>query len=280
MDGSASLRVEDDQGTRLNSSASVEGGQASHAPPMNEPEQVEGGTIGILQQLAQALQRARQPAAIAPQRSAIERMERYRPVDFMGKKEDEPSMAENWLERTERMLVQMHCTAEEKLECATSLLQDEAYQWWVSMTRTAPLESITWKFFLDEFKKHYVGRIYLANMRREFHNLRQRQMSVTEYQREFTRLSKYAPEILVSKEEKCRRFEDGLNDHIRAHVTAFCNEDFSKIVTCALNVERVKKGERERKDKRQGKKNPSHFSSQQQQRKKFRGPQGSSQPTT
>ena len=117
-------------------------------------------------------------------------MARYRPVDFMGKKENEPSMAENWLQRTERMLVQMHCTAEEKLECATSLLQDEAYQWWVFMTRTAPSERLTWEFFLDEFKKHYVGRIYLANMRREFHNLRQRQMSVTEYQREFTQLSK------------------------------------------------------------------------------------------
>ena len=127
MDGSASLRVEDDQGTRPNSPASVEGGQASHAPPINEPEQVVGGTMGILQQLAQALQRAGLPAAISPQRSAIERMVRYQPVDFVGKKEDETSMAENWLERTERMLVQMHCTAEEKLECATSLLQDEAY---------------------------------------------------------------------------------------------------------------------------------------------------------
>ena len=58
MDGSASLRVEDDQGTRPNSPASVEGGQASHAPPMSEPEQVAGGTMGILQQLAQALQRS------------------------------------------------------------------------------------------------------------------------------------------------------------------------------------------------------------------------------
>ena len=97
---------------------------------------------------------------------------------------------------------------------------------------------------MDEFKKQYVGRIYLNNMRREFHNLRQRHMSVTEYQREFTRLSKYAPEILVSKEEKCRRFEDDLNDHIRAHVTGFFHEDFSKIMTCALNVERVKKEEK------------------------------------
>ena len=111
MDGSASLRVEDDQGTRPNSLTSVEGGQASHAPPMNEPEQVVGGTMGILQQLAQALQRAGLPAAIAPQQSAIEIMTRYQPVDFMGKKEDKPSMGENWLESVERMLVQMHCTA-------------------------------------------------------------------------------------------------------------------------------------------------------------------------
>ena len=77
--------------------------------------------------ITQALQRAVQPAAIAPQRSATERMARYRPIDFLGKKEDESSMVENWLGRIERMLVQMHCTSEEKLECATSLLQDEAY---------------------------------------------------------------------------------------------------------------------------------------------------------
>ena len=97
-------------------------------------------------------------------------------------------------------------------------------------------------------------------------------MSVTKYQREFTWLSKYALEILVSEDEKCCRFEDDLNDHIRAH------EDFSKIVTCALNVERVKKDEKERKDKRHGKKNLGQFNSQQQQRKKLRGPQGSIQP--
>ena len=82
-------------------------------------------------------------------------------------------------------------------------------------------------------------------------------MCVTEYQREFTRLSKYAPEMLVTEEEKCRKFEDGLNDYIWAHVIGFCHDDFSKIVTCALKVESVKKEENERKEIRQGKKNPS-----------------------
>ena len=66
--------------------------------------------MDILQQIAQALQRETQPAAVVSQRSAIERMAKYRPIDFLRKKDDEPSMAENWLERTERMLRQMHCT--------------------------------------------------------------------------------------------------------------------------------------------------------------------------
>ena len=157
----------------------------------------------------------------------------------------------------------MHCTPEENLECATSHLQDEAYQWWVFVTRTAPPENVTWELFLAEFRKQYVGRIYLSNIRQEFHNLKQRQMSVTEYQREFTWLSKYAFEMLVPKEEKCRKFEHGLNDHIRAHVTGFFHDDFSKIVTGALNVERVKKEEYERKERIQGKKNPGQSSSYQ-----------------
>ena len=109
------------------------------------------------------------------------------------------------------------------------------------MIRTAPPESVTWEFFLEKFRKQYVGRIYLSNMRREFDNLKQRQMSVTEYQREFTRLSKYAPEMLVTEEEKCCKFEDGLNDHIQAHVIGFFYDDFSKIVTCSQNVERERR---------------------------------------
>ena len=111
MDSSRPHRVGGNSGSRPNSPISVEGGQASHAPSMNKQGQVVGGVVDILRQIVQALQRAVQPAAVTPQRSAIERMARYRSVDFMGRKDDEPSMAENWLERTERMLVQMHCMA-------------------------------------------------------------------------------------------------------------------------------------------------------------------------
>ena len=65
-------------------------------------------------------------------------------------------MVENWLERTKGMLVQMHCKLKRNWNvrphcCRMRLLSG------VSVTRTAPLERVTWRFFLDEFKKHYVG---------------------------------------------------------------------------------------------------------------------------
>ena len=85
-------------------------------------------------------------------------------------------------------------------------------------------------------------------------------------------MSKYAPKMLVTEEEKCHKFEDGLNDYIRAYIIGFSHDDYSKIVACALIVERVKKEEHDRKEKRQDKKNPGQSSSYRHQNKKFKGP--------
>ena len=104
MENSGPNIVRGDSGSRLNSSVSVDGGQASHAPSIHEQGQAGGGIIDILQQIAQAFQRAAQPAQVVSQQTTIERMAKYWPIDFLGKKDDEPSMVENWLESIERML--------------------------------------------------------------------------------------------------------------------------------------------------------------------------------
>ncbi|KAL5767474.1 hypothetical protein ACOSQ2_014257 [Xanthoceras sorbifolium] len=129
-------------------------------------------------------------ARAAPRRSAIERLAKHRPTDFHGKKDEDASAAEHWFERTNRILEQMHCTPEERLECAVSLLQEDAYQWWTSIIQTVRPED--------------------------------------------------------------RTFEDGLNDYIRLQVAAFEFEDFTRLVSAALNVERIKKEEQARRDRGQG----------------------------
>ena len=59
-------RVRGDSRSFPNSPTSVDGGQASHAPSIHEQGQAIGGAVDILQQIAQALQRAAQPVQVVP----------------------------------------------------------------------------------------------------------------------------------------------------------------------------------------------------------------------
>ncbi|KAL5844407.1 hypothetical protein ACOSQ4_010365 [Xanthoceras sorbifolium] len=225
-----------------------------------------------MQQMAEFFQNV---ARAAPRRSAIERLVRYRPTDFHGRKDLDASAAEYWFERTDRILQQMHCTPEERLECAVSLLQEDAYQWWTSIIQSVRLEDRTWELFQKEFWRKYISRIYLDNMKMDFINLKQRQLTMTEYEREFVRLSKYARDMVATEADNCRRFEDGLNDYIRLQVAAFEFEDFTRLISAALNVERIKKEEQARRDRGQQRRGAGPSSSYQSQSKKFMGPQSS-----
>ncbi|XP_057994338.1 uncharacterized protein LOC131174599 [Hevea brasiliensis] len=135
----------------------------------------------------------------------------------MGKKEDDLATAEHWLEQTER---------------------EDAYQWWVTVSKVVSPTVLTWDFFLAEFKKKYNSHVYLEARRREFLTLRQRQLMVSEYEREFVRLSRYAWETMTIEADRCHKFEDALNDNIRLLVMTLRLTDFSQLVVAALNVER------------------------------------------
>ncbi len=77
----------------------------------------------------------------------------------MTKKEDDSVTAESWLDKTGRVLKQLHCTPGQSLEATVSLLQDDAYQWWERVTIEVSLKQVTWDFFLTEFRKKYVGSV-------------------------------------------------------------------------------------------------------------------------
>ena len=52
---------------------------------------------------------------------------------------------------------------------------------------------------------------------KQFLNLKQRNMLVDEYE-EFSHLSKYAPEVVLTESFRCRQFEDGLNESIKRYL--------------------------------------------------------------
>ena len=90
----------------------------------------------FMEQMGEVIKRLipAQPCLHPPvQKSPIELVRKYGAEDFKGQVMDDSPAAEYWLERTERIMEQIYCTDEEKLECAVSLLQESAYQWWTTV---------------------------------------------------------------------------------------------------------------------------------------------------
>ncbi|XP_055800336.1 uncharacterized protein LOC129869725 [Solanum dulcamara] len=137
-------------------------------------------------------------------------------VEFEGTVD--PIDAEQWLEQIERVFEQLECSNAAKFKYVVSLLQKDAYDWW-----------------------KYVPPAYHDAKKNEFLNLEQGSMSITKYQQKFLRLSHYAGGIINNKKDKCRRFEDGLNNSIRKSIAVLQHENFCKLVLASLTWERINK---------------------------------------
>ena len=95
--------------------------------------------------------------------------------------------------------------------------------------------------------------MYRESKWKKFLNLKQRNLSVAEYEKEFNHLNKYAPELVLTEAFQCRQFEDGLNKSIKrylAPVTVLQQVNFYKLVQGAIKVEKYEASSRERFQKR------------------------------
>ena len=63
---------------------------------------------------------------------------------------------------------------------------------------------MTREFFFQEFRAKYVTDMYRESKWKQFLNMKQRNLSVAGYEKEFNHLSKYAPEAVITEEFRCR----------------------------------------------------------------------------
>ena len=78
--------------------------------------------------------------------------------------------------------------------------------------------------------------------------MKQRNLSVAEYEKEFSHLSKYAPEAVLTEAFQCRKFEDGLHDSIKRYlalVTSLQQVNFYQLVQATMEVERLETNSKE-----------------------------------
>ncbi|KAK8694826.1 hypothetical protein V6N13_072370 [Hibiscus sabdariffa] len=198
-----------------------------------------------------------QPVAISS-RAPINKLLEYRAYTFAGTIEEKPEEAEYWIERTTQILTkQLQCSDEHKLECAIALLADEALSWWETTTLTAPAEKVTWRFFVEEFKKKYISDQYLADRRKYFLHLEQGDKPIEKYVAEFCKYCKYGAEYIKTEKDKCRRFTDGLNGDLSPMFTALEIEDFqilvNRVIATEAKMKVAEKGNNENKSSKKQK---------------------------
>ena len=95
--------------------------------------------------------------------------------------------------------------------------------------------------------------MYRESKWKQFLNLKQRNLTVAEYEKEFSYLNKYAPELVLTVAFRCRKFEEGLHDSIKkylAPMTSLQTVDFYQLVQAAIKVEKLETSGKERSQKK------------------------------
>ena len=106
---------------------------------------------------------------------------RHGAEEFHGSNMEESDKAEFWLENLQRLMEEVRCPPDQRVTYEISLLQSSAYDWWKLVLRSSRLpNSISWEFFVQEFKVKYVFNIYRETKWKQFLNLKQKNLFVVE----------------------------------------------------------------------------------------------------
>ncbi|XP_071906060.1 uncharacterized protein [Coffea arabica] len=137
---------------------------------------------------------------------ALERFLKFGPPKFYGG--PEPEVAEGWWERITEIFAALNYTEERKVTFATFQFEGAARSWW-----------------------------NLEKREDDFIRCKQGAMSVAEYEVQFTKLSRFAPELIATEQRRVRRFVQGLNVELQESLAAVRIDTFAEAVERAQRVE-------------------------------------------
>ena len=221
----------------------------SEQPTAAQADYLQRMTTMVITQVLRNIPLPQAPVERRDQRTPLERIRKLQADEFKGDSVS-PSTAEDWLDHTKWCMARLHLSDEEKIDCVQGLLKEQARRWWDNVVRERQPEEITWTLFLDLFERKYISERFRDEQKKLFLSLRQNRMTVAEYEFQFTKLERYAHDIIDSEMARCKRFEDGLNDEIRVHLIAQRIRVFTDLVDAAAGVEKIQSERRQRLTKR------------------------------
>ncbi|XP_027155741.1 uncharacterized protein LOC113756170 [Coffea eugenioides] len=141
---------------------------------------------------------------------ALERFQKFAPPKFIGG--SSPDVAEGWIDRMMDIFA------------ALGYPEERQTPW-------------TWVNFIREFNEKYLPSIIQERREDEFIRLRQGPLSVAEYETQFIKLSRFAPELVLTDRKRIRRFVQGLNVEIQEALAAAQLDTFSQTLEKAQRIE-------------------------------------------
>ncbi|KAK6229585.1 hypothetical protein SCA6_018536 [Theobroma cacao] len=191
-------------------------------PPANPIEGTQGVVAGHDDRVLNLIHEV--AGLVREQRQRLQPVQQIAPPPFKGS--TNPDDVELWIEEMEKAFDAMRSSDQDK---------------WKGVARTHDNdpEFFNWENFRTAFYAKYFPRSKLLQLEREFLNLVQGSMTVDDYEAEFDRLSKFAIALVSDDESKARRFENGLNAHIRRGLAPLHLISYNEVVGRAKSLDAV-----------------------------------------
>ena len=136
-------------------------------------------------------------AAAHPREDLYEKFRRMRAPEFEGS--SDPLVADEWLSSLQVILDFMNLTDQEKVRCASFVLKKDARYWWETVALRRNVDGMSWNDFVVEFNTKFFNMRAMNAQQRDFNNLKQGSMTVTEAVTKFNQLARLCPHLVPTE---------------------------------------------------------------------------------
>ncbi|XP_027169401.1 uncharacterized protein LOC113769125 [Coffea eugenioides] len=168
---------------------------------------------------------------------ALERFLKFGLPKFQGG--PEPEIAEGWWERISDIFATLDYTETRKVTFASFQFEGTARSWWnlIKDKWDRDRTPSTWANFTREFNAKFLPPLVQEKREDDFIKCKQGAMSVAEYETHFTKLARYAPDLIATEQRRIRRFVQGLNVEIQEELATAQINTYSDAVEKAQRFE-------------------------------------------
>ncbi|KAK8935855.1 hypothetical protein KSP39_PZI014228 [Platanthera zijinensis] len=175
----------------------------------------------------------------APGSNLLSTFRALSPPAYLGT--ESPVRTEEWLDTVQELMAVIRCPNSMAVTLVVTLLELHAKRWWKSLMGSTfqgrLYTDISWNEFTEAFLDHFIPSSARDELEERFLQLKQGSKSVTEYQREFQHLARFADSYDLDDRGYARRFYKGLRDLLRQALLFIADASLAEIIDMAKRLE-------------------------------------------